>query len=111
MKQICRTLPYRFQLVNAAALDVIDSLSRDAMRDRETGQIVGTVKVFDNESKVAFAVSTLDEGHAKVCISMLSPARNLTDGGQCRALNYLADSMEQLLENTFAQTSKKEKAI
>ena len=107
MKQIHRTMPYHYRFVNAAALDVIDSLSRDAMRDKKTGQIVGTVRVFDNESKVAFAVSGLDEGHAEVCISMLSPAPNLTDGGECRTLNYLADSMEQLLENTFAKPDSK----
>lgn len=40
---------------------------------------------------------------------MLSPAANLSADGQNRVLLVLADGIEQLLENTFAQGNKEER--
>ncbi|NLE13860.1 MAG: hypothetical protein GX628_09345 [Clostridiales bacterium] len=100
MKNIHRTLPYGLRLLNAAALDVADAMSCDATRDRETGQIRATVRVYGNDSLVAFDITAVDEEHSKFCITMLEPSPKLSDGGQRRTLIHLADSIEQLLESS-----------
>ena len=101
MKQLDRIYPYNLRVVKAVVLDVADSLSHDAARDRKTGQICATVNVFDNESRVSFEVSAVDSGRTRVCITLISTPALLSEDGQTRTLNYLADSMEQLIENAF----------
>ena len=88
---------------------MVESVSRDATVRKEHWQITGTVEVYGNQSCVAVEVTQQEENCSQLHIKMLSPAPNLSPDGQNRVLIFLADGMEQLLENTFVQEKKKER--
>lgn len=87
---------------------MVESVSRDATVRKEHWQLTGTVEVYGNQSCVAVEVTQQEENCSQLHIKMLSPAPNLSPDGQNRVLVFLADGMEQLLENTFVQEKKKE---
>lgn len=101
MTQLERIIPYELRIAKAVVVDVADALSNDATRDKDTGQIIATVRVFDNESRVAFETKAIDESKTNIRITLISPSPQLSEDGQKRLLGYLVDSMEQLLENAF----------
>ena len=108
MRELKRTLACSSIYARAAALDIVESVSRDATVRKEHWQITGTVEVYGNPSRVAVEVTQQEENCSQLPIKMLSPAPNLSPDGQSRVLIFLADGMEQLLENTFAQGKLKE---
>ena len=87
---------------------MVESVSRDATVRKAPWQLIGTVEVYGNESQVSVEVTQQEENCSQLHIKMLSPAPNLSPDGQSRVLIFLADGMEQLLENTFAQGKLKE---
>lgn len=87
---------------------MVESVSRDATVRKEHWQLTGTVEVYGNESQVSVEVTQQDENCSQLHIKMLSPAADLSADGQNRVLVFLADGIEQLLENTFAQGNKEE---
>ena len=109
MRELKRTLACPSIYARAAALDMVESVSRDATVRKEHWQITGTVEVYGNQSCVAVEVTQQEENCSQLHIKMLSPAPNLSPDGQNRVLIFLADGMEQLLENTFVQEKKKER--
>lgn len=88
---------------------MVELVSRDATVRKEHWQLTGTVEVYGNQSCVAVEVTQQEENCSQLHIKMLSPAPNLSPDGQNRVLIFLADGMEQLLENTFVQEKKKER--
>ena len=88
---------------------MVESVSRDATVRKVPWQLTGTVEVYGNQSRVAVEVTQQDENCSQLHIKMLSPAADLSADGQNRVLVFLADGMEQLLENTFVQEKKKER--
>ena len=108
LRGLKRTLACSSIYARAAALDMVESVSRDATVRKEHWQITGTVEVYGNQSCVAVEVTQQEENCSQLHIKMLSPAPNLSPDGQSRVLIFLADGMEQLLENTFAQGKLKE---
>lgn len=111
LKKLKRVLPYPLRYVRAAALDMVGSVSEDATVCKEHWQLSGTVTVYGNESKIAVEIAPKDDSYSTLHIRMLEPSPKLSGDGQCRALAFLADGMEQLLENTLAQANKKERVI
>lgn len=103
LKELRHILPYEKCFVKAAALDVIEAISCDATAYKEPWHIVGTVKVYGNESQISLEIKEVDLKHSDICIRMIHPAPNLSEEGQGRTLSFLADSMAQLLENTFTE--------
>lgn len=101
MKQLERIVLYTLRVVKAATVDIADSLSGDATSDKNTGRIFATVRVFDNESRVAFETWAVDDTNTEIRITLVKSSAKLSNGGQKRTLNYLADSIEQLIENEF----------
>ena len=97
-----RVLPYPEIYVRAVALDMVESLSNDATVNKNQWQLIATVNVYGNESYVSINIAKSDTNHSVLCINMLTPAPTLSAEGQSRVLSFLADGMEQLLENTFA---------
>lgn len=97
MKSVRRILPYTKQLVLYALYDVLDS--EDGVYEKEkAGCIDAAVTVFGNKS--GFEITVWEEPPATVLtVSMISPREGLSVQGQKRAVDYLADSVEQLLEN------------
>ena len=109
MRELKRTLACSSIYARAAALDMVESVSRDATVRKVPWQLIGTVEVYGNESQVSVEVTQQEENCSQLHIKMLSPAPNLSPDGQNRVLIFLADGMEQLLENTFVQEKKKER--
>lgn len=109
MRELKRTLTCSSIYARAAALDMVESVSRDATVRKVPWQLIGTVEVYGNESQVSVEVTQQDENCSQLHIKMQSPAPNLSPDGQNRVLIFLADGMEQLLENTFVQEKKKER--
>ena len=108
MRELKLTLACSSIYARAAALDMVESVSRDATVRKVPWQLIGTVEVYGNESQVSVEVTQQEENCSRLHIKMLSPAPNLSPDGQSRVLIFLADGMEQLLENTFAQGKLKE---
>ena len=109
LRELKRTLACSSIYARAAALDMVESVSRDATVRKEHWQLTGTVEVYGNQSRVAVEVTQQEENCSQLHIKMLSPAPNLSPDGQNRVLIFLADGMEQLLENTSAQGNKEER--
>lgn len=109
MRELKRTLACPSIYARASALDMVESVSADATVRKEQWQLTGTVEVYGNKSRVAVEVSQPEENRSELHIKMLSPAPNLSTDGQNRVLLFLADGIEQLLENTFAQGNKEER--
>ena len=108
MRELKRTLARSSIYARAAALDMVESVSRDATVRKVPWQLTGIVEVYGNQSRVAVEVTQQDENYSQLHIKMLSPAADLSADGQNRVLLFLADGIEQLLENTFAQGNKEE---
>lgn len=97
MKSVQRILPYTKQLVLYALYDVLDS--EDSVYETEhTGHIDADVAVFGNKS--GFEITVSEEPPATMLtVSMIAPREGLSEQGKLRAADYLADRVEQLLEN------------
>lgn len=110
LSELERVLPYPLLYARAAALDLLETVSRDATVRKDRWQLTGTVNLYGNESRVAVEIVSKDERRSVLCIKMLEPSPRLSADGQGRTLSFLADGMEQLLENTLSQGMKKERA-
>lgn len=97
MKSVRRILPYTKQLVLYALYDVLDS-ENSVYKKENAGQIDASISVFGNTS--GFELTISDEPPATVLtVKIKSPREGLSDKGKMRAVDYLADRVEQLLEN------------
>lgn len=94
---IQRILPYTKQLVLLALYDVLDQEKSEYSRNK-SGDILAGVNVYGNYSEFSFAVSE-DMLATNFAVEVVSPGIGLSEQGKQRAENYLADRVEQLLEN------------
>ena len=97
MISIQRILPYTKQLVLLALYDVLDQEKSEYHREAD-GEILAGVTVYENDSEFSFTVLE-DAPATKLTVSVVSPSLGLSEQGKQRAANYLADRVEQLLEN------------
>ena len=111
LRELKRVLPYPLRYVRAAALDMVEAISADATVCKEHWQLSGMMKIYGNESRIAVEIAPEDDVHSALRIRMLEPSSKLSGDGQHRALAFLADGIEQLLENTLAQVNEKERVI
>ena len=97
LRSVRRILPYTRQLVLYALYDILDS--ENIVYEKEsTGHIDADVTVFGNKS--GFSITISEESPATVLtVSITSPRDGLSQQGQLHAASYLADRVEQLLEN------------
>ncbi len=102
MKTVRRVLPYTRQLVLYALYDILDS--EESEYDKaEDGCIAAEVTVYGNKS--GFALHVSEKPPATVLtVQMSSPCEGLSEKGRMRALRYLADRVEQLLENEIKKS-------
>ena len=97
MRAVQRILPYTKQLVLYALYDVLDSEESEYDKT-ENGRITAKVTVYGNQS--GFELSVSEELPATVLTVQISaPCEGLSEQGELRAADYLADRVEQLLEN------------
>ena len=95
----CRLLPYTRQLVKLAVCDVLEQEGcLDFVRDETDGDILADVTVYGNPGRFSIAVRDGPAG-TELAVSITEPRPGLSPEGQRRAENYLADRVEQLMEN------------
>ena len=97
MRTVRRNMPYTKQLVLYALYDVLDS-EKSEYDKAENGGIAAKVTVYGNKSGFTLSVSE----HPPVTVltvQISAPCQGLSVQGQRRAADYLADRVEQLLEN------------
>ena len=97
MVSIQRILPYTKQLVLLALYDVLDQEESEYHKGTG-GDILAGVTVYGNYSEFSFIVSE-DMPATNFSVSVVSPGTGLSEQGKQRAANYMADRVEQLLEN------------
>ena len=94
-----RLLPYARQLVRLAVCDVLEQEGcLDFVRDKPGGAILADVTVYGNPGRFSIAVRDGPAG-TELSVSITRPRPGLSQEGQRRAENYLADRIEQLMEN------------
>ena len=94
-----RQLPYPRQLVRLAVCDVLEQEGcLDFVRDEPGGAILADVTVYDNPGRFSIAVRDGPAG-TELLVSITEPRPGLSPAGRRRAENYLADRVEQLMEN------------
>ena len=103
MRAVRRNLPYTKQLVLYALYDVLDS--EESEYDKaENGRIAAKVTVYGNKS--GFLLSVSEQLPVTVLtIEISDPCKGLSEQGEQRAVDYLADRVEQLLENELKITA------
>ena len=97
MKSVQRILPYTRQVVLYALYDVLDSEESDYDK-AENGCIAAQVTVYGNRSGFALSVSAAPPVTV-LTVQMSDPCQGLSELGKLRAADYLADRVEQQLEN------------
>ncbi len=97
MKAVQRILPYTKQLVLYALYDVLDSEECEYEKG-EDGWIAAEVTVYGNTSGFALSVSPKPP-LTLLTVEMTRPCPWLSPRGRQRAADYLADRVEQMLEN------------
>ena len=96
---VYRMLPYARQLVRLAVCDVLEQEGcLDFFRDGPGGAILADVTVYGNPGRFSIAVRDSSAG-TELSVSITAPRPGLSPEGQRRAENYLADRVEQLMEN------------
>lgn len=96
---VYRMLPYARQLVKLAVCDVLEQEGcLDFVRDGPDGAILADVTVYGNPGRFSIAVRDGPAG-TELSVSITAPRPGLSSEGQRRAENYLADRVEQLMEN------------
>jgi hypothetical protein len=94
-----RLLPYPQQLVRLAVCDVLEQEGcLDFVRDESDGAILAYVTVYGNPGQFAITVQSTKTG-TELSVSIIRHRPGLSTAGQRRAENYLADRIEQLMEN------------
>lgn len=95
----CRLLPYAQHLVRLAVCDVLEQEGcLDFVRDGAGGAILARVTVYGNPGRFSIAVRDGPAG-TELAVSITEPRPGLSPEGKRRAENYLADRVEQLMEN------------
>ena len=97
MKAVRRVLPYTKQLVRYALYDVLDS-EQSEYEKTEDGWISANITVYGNRSGFTLSVSE-DPPATVLTVQVSAPCEGLSEQGKLRAADYLADRVEQLLEN------------
>lgn len=94
-----RLLPYAQHLVRLAVCDVLEQEGcLDFIRAEPGGAILADVTVYGNPGRFSIAVRDGPMGTV-LSVTITQPRPGLSPEGRRRAENYLADRVEQLMEN------------
>ena len=98
MNKTIRTLPYTKQLVFMALFDVLEQEHSEYSKSEENGTVTAAVNVYGNVSE--FSVEIKENSPAtQMTVCVTSPQKGLSEQGELRAADFIADRVEQLLEN------------
>ena len=98
MTQLKRSYPYPRRLLLAGVYDLAEGNGGKILGAAEDGAILGEREVYGNKSVFRFALSGTEDA-CTLQIGVHSPAPGLSPAGELRALNFLFDSLDQLIEN------------
>lgn len=94
-----RVLPYDRQLVGLAVCDVLEQEGcLDFVRDGPGGAVLADVTVYGNPGRFSLDVRDGAAG-TELTVLIARPRPGLSPEGRRRAESYLADRVEQLMEN------------
>lgn len=103
-----RQMNYKKQIVTSAVYDILDKNSAVYHRDKNSGEISAEVMVYDNSNTFRILVEENDSDEkSSMRIVCASANTGLSEKASQRAVNFLADSVEQLLENELLMTQPK----
>lgn len=98
MCTVIKTLPYAKQLVFMALFDILEQENGSYKKDSEKDTVFADIPVYGNIS--SFNIHIRESPPAtEMEVSVVKPFKGLSVKGQQRAVDYIADSVEQMLEN------------
>ena len=98
MCTVIRTLPYTKHLVFIALFDVLEQEKSQYRKVSENNSVLADIPVYGNIS--SFNIHIRESPPAtEMEVSVIKPFKGLSVKGQQRAVDYIADSVEQMLEN------------
>ena len=98
MCTVIKTLPYAKQLVFMALFDILEQENSSYKKDSEKDTVLADIPVYGNIS--SFNIHIRESPPAtEMEVSVVKPFKGLSVKGQQRAVDYIADSVEQMLEN------------
>lgn len=98
MCTVIKTLPYAKQLVFMVLFDVLEQENSSYKKDSEKESVLADILVYGNIS--GFHIHIRESPPAtEMEVSVVKPFKGLSVKGQQRAVDYIADSVEQMLEN------------
>ena len=98
MTELRRSYPYPQQLLLGGVYDLTEGAGGTIQKLPEEGAILGEREIHGKKSVFLFSLS----GTGNSCtlqIGIYQPAPGLSPAGELRALNFLFDSLDQLIEN------------
>ncbi len=102
-----RSLPYTKKLVTLAVYDVIETQNGSFGHSGTQGSIVANLCVYGNPGEFTFFI-TAGQLSTCLCVTLTGPCRHLSHQGESRAVEYLADCVEQTLENELYIAKRKQ---
>ena len=98
MYTVVRTLPYTKNLVFIALFDILEQENSQYRKDPENNSVLADIPVYGNVS--SFNIHIRESPPAtEMEVSVVKPFNGLSAKGQQRAADYIADRVEQILEN------------
>ena len=98
MYSVVRTLPYTKNLVFMALFDILEQENSQYQKSSEDDGVLADIPVYGNVS--GFHIHIRESPPAtEMEISVVKPFQGLSVKGQQRAADYIADRVEQILEN------------
>ena len=98
MTELKRSYPYSRRLLLNGVYDLTEGSGGTIHRLTEEGAVLGEREVYGNKSVFLFSLSGTEDS-CTLQIGVHRPAPGLSSAGELRALNFLFDSLDQLIEN------------
>lgn len=101
-----RSYPYPCHLLLNGVYDLTEGAGGKVRKLTEEGAVLGEREVYGNKSTFLFTLSGKEDS-CTLQIEVHCPAPGLSQAGELRALNFLFDSLDQLIENELHALSQR----
>lgn len=98
MTELKRSYPYPRHLLLNGVYDLTEGTGGEIHKLTDEGAVLAEREVYGNKSAFLFVLSGTEDS-CTLRIGVQRPAPGLSPAGELRALNYLFDSLDQLIEN------------
>ena len=100
MVKLERHYPFGRKLLLFGIYDILERMKAETEYDEKTGRVTCTLDIYEQRSVFTFETHQAGDG-SSLTLELLVPAAALSEKGQERALRFLADSIDQHVENTL----------